>query len=148
MHRHGGQLGGVQYVRLSSRSPLLSKDNVKVLGKMKDECSSLTPQEFVGLRAKMYSIFLPYGKQKFRAKGVSHRYILKHLHHKHYIRTLKGTESTIATFSSVRSLKQQLSTLEVTKKCLSAFDYKRYILNDGIMTLAYEHYKITQMKST
>ena len=101
--------------------PLHSKTNAKVQGKMKDECSSLAPQEFVGLRAKMYSILLPNGKPKFTAKGVSRRYILKHLHHRDYLRTLKRTESTIATFSTIRSLKQQINTLEVTKKCLSAF---------------------------
>ena len=122
--------------------------NTKVLGKMKFECSSLAPQECVELRAKMYSILLPNGKPIFTAKGVSRRYILKHLHHKDYLRTLKGTESTIATFSTIRSLKQQINTLEVTKICLSAFDYKRYILNDGITTLAYGHYEIAQMKST
>ena len=76
------------------------------------------------------------------------RYILKHLHHGDYLRTMKGTESTIATFGTIRSLKQQINTLEVTKKCLSAFNDKRYILNDGIMTLAHGHYKIAQMKST
>ena len=54
--------------------PLHLRTNAKVLGKMKDECSSLAPQEFVGLRAKMYSILLPNGTQ-FTAKGVSRRYI-------------------------------------------------------------------------
>ena len=104
--------------------------------------------KFVGLRAKMYSIVLPNGKPKFTAKGVLRRYILKHLHHKDYLRTLKETESTIATFSALRSQKQQIKTIEVTKKCLSTFDDKLYILSDGITTLAYGHYKIAQIKST
>ena len=82
------------------------------------------------------------------SKDVSRRYILKHLHHKDYLHTLKETESTIATFSELRSQKQQRKTIELTKKCLSAFDDKRYILNDGITTLAYRHYKIAQIKST
>ena len=88
----------------------------------------------------------PNGKQKFTAKGVSWRYILKHLHHKDYLRSLKETESTIAIFSTLRSQKQQIKTIELTKKCLSAFDNKRYILNDGITALAYGHYKIAQIK--
>ena len=96
----------------------------------------------------MYNILLPNGKPKFTAKCVSRRYILKHLHHKDYLRALKGTESTIATFSTIRSLKQQINTLEVTTKFLSAFDDKHYILNFGMTTLAYGHYKIAQMKST
>ena len=85
--------------------PLHSRTNAKVLGKMKDECSSLVPQKFVGPRAKMYSILLPNGKRKYTAKGVSRRYILKHLHHKDYLRKLKETETTIATFSTLRSEK-------------------------------------------
>ena len=89
----------------------------------------------------MYSIILPNGKSKFTAKGVSQ------LHHKDYLRTLKGAESTIATFSTLRSQKQQIKAIELTKKCLSAFDYKRYIVNDGITTLAYGHYKIANIKS-
>ena len=133
---------------ISVDHPLHSKTNAKVRIKMKDECSSLAPQEFVGLRAKIYSFLLPNGKLKFTAKGVSRRYILKHLHQKDYHRTFKETESTIATFSTILSLKQQINTLEVTKKCRSAFDDKCYILNDGIATLAYGHYKISQMKST
>ena len=51
--------------------PLHSRTNAKVLGKMKDEWSSLAPQEFIGLRVKMYSILLPNGNPKFTAKGVS-----------------------------------------------------------------------------
>ena len=96
----------------------------------------------------MYSILLPNGKPKFTAKGVSRRYIFKHLHHKDYLRALKETESTVAIFSTLRSQKQQIKTIELIKKRLSAFDDKRYILNDGITTLAYEHYKIAQIKST
>ena len=127
--------------------PLHSRTNAKVLGKMKDECSSFAPQELVGLRAKMYSILIPNAKPKFTAKGISRRYILKHLHHKDYLRTLKETESTVATFSTLRSQKKQIKTIELTKKCLSAFDDKRYILNDGITTRAYGHYNIAQIKS-
>ena len=47
---------------------LHSKTNAKVFDKLKDECSSLAPQEFVGLRAKMYSILLPNGKQNILRK--------------------------------------------------------------------------------
>ena len=127
--------------------PLHSRINANVLGKMKDECLSLAPQEFLGLRANIYSIILPNGKPKFTAKGVSRRYILKHLHHKDYLRTLKETESTITTLSTLRSKKQQIKTIEITQKCLSAFDDKCYILNDGITIVAYGHYKIAQINS-
>ena len=91
---------------------------------------------------------LTNGKPKFAAKCVSHRYILKHIHHEDYLRTLKGSESIIATFSTLSFLEQKIKTHEVTKNCHSAFDNKRYIIDDGITTLAYGHYKIVQMKST
>ena len=57
------------------------------------------------------SSLLPNGKPKFTATGVSRRYILKHLHHKDYIRTLIETESTITTFITLRSQKQQIKTI-------------------------------------
>ena len=50
---------------------LHSKTSANALGKMYDECSSLVPHEFVGLRAKTYSILLPNSKSKFTAKSVS-----------------------------------------------------------------------------
>ena len=53
--------------------PLHSTMNANVLGKTKDECSSLATQVFVELRAKIYSVLLSNGKPKFTAKGVSHR---------------------------------------------------------------------------
>ena len=98
--------------------------------------------------SKNISIFLPYGKPKFTAKRVLRRHILKHLHHKDYLRTSKGTDLITATFITLLSQKQQIKTIEFTNKCLSAFDDKRYILNDGITTIAYGHYKIAQFKST
>ena len=59
--------------------PVYSKKNAKLLGKMKEECASQAPHEFVGLRSNMYSIRLPNNKAKFTAKRVSCKYILKHL---------------------------------------------------------------------
>jgi hypothetical protein len=49
--------------------PLHSDANKKVIGKMKDETKGVPIQEFVGLRAKMYSILCP-GDEKKTAKGV------------------------------------------------------------------------------
>ena len=145
VQRHGGKHWRVWHFDYPVDHPLHSR--TKLLCKTKDECSSLAPQEFVGLRDKIYSILLPNDKPKFTAKGVSHQYILKHLYHKDYLRTLKETETTIATFSTLRSEKQQIKTIELTKKFLSAFDDKRCIPNDGITTIAYGHYKIAQINS-
>lgn len=54
--------------------------NKKVLGKMKDETTSVPMTEFVGLRPKMYS--LTFGpNEKRTAKGVSKSVIRSKLRH-------------------------------------------------------------------
>jgi len=50
--------------------PLYSLQNHCVLGKFKSETGSLAPTEFVGLRAKMYSLHVPNKQTKIRAKGI------------------------------------------------------------------------------
>ena len=39
----------------------------------------------------------------------------------------------------IQSKKHKLGTYEIDKISLSCFDYKRYVLDDGIYTLAYFH---------
>ena len=39
----------------------------------------------------------------------------------------------------IQSKNHKLGTYEIDKICLSCFDRKRYVLNDGIYTLAYFH---------
>jgi len=54
--------------------PLYSKQNNRGLGKMKSETGSTPPAEFVGLRAKMYSLSCGIKSQK-KAKGIQKRYV-------------------------------------------------------------------------
>ena len=139
----------VRHVRLPSRPPPLLKTEYQ--GSRQDEGRMLAFGTARSCWTSSQNVQYPppsNGKPKCIAKGVSRRYILKHLRYKDYLRTLKETESTIATFSTLRSQKQQIKTIELTKKCLSTFDDKRYIVNDGLTTLAYRHYKIAQIKPT
>ena len=39
----------------------------------------------------------------------------------------------------IQSKKHRLGTYEIAKISLSVFDYKRYVLNDGVYTLSYFH---------
>jgi hypothetical protein len=48
-----------------------------------------------------------------------------------------GKFHTREVMKSIRSEKHQISTIEINKIGLCAFDDKRYILNDGFTTLAY-----------
>ena len=60
-----------------------SATNKKVIGKMKDELNAVSMREFVGLRAKMYS--LEYGQTSMKkAKGVKKYVIKNYMTHNDY----------------------------------------------------------------
>ena len=46
---------------------------------------------------------------------------------------------TTAQFLAFRSVNHKIQTQEINKICLSAFDDKRYLLKDGVHSLAYGH---------
>ena len=112
-----------------------------LLGKMKDECSGKPPVEFVGLRSKMYSLLEKDGA-KMTAKGVKKSFIKNLVRHKQYIHVLQTGKKTQATFLNFRSRCYKIETVEQSKTCLSAYDDKRYILRDGITTLANGHVRV------
>jgi len=120
--------------------PLYSPINCKVIGKFKDETDSIPPEEFVGLRAKMYSLKCNY--PKMTAKGIKKRYIERHVRHSAFVAVLRNKTTTTARFRTFKSTNHIINTVEINKICLSPFDAKRYILEDGISTLAYGHYQL------
>jgi len=117
---------------------LFSLKNKMVLSKMKDECSGKPPVEFVGLRSKMYSL-LERGGAKMTAKGVKRLFVKKHVRHEQYLHVLRTRTITYASFNNIRSVSHKVETVNQVKKCLSAYDDKRFILSDGITTLAHGH---------
>ena len=122
--------------------PLFSNQNKKVLGKMKDETAGIPIEEFVGLRPKMYSLMY-YGTEKKRAKGVKKHTVAK-LRHSQYRETLFRRCCRRDIMRMIRNDLHQLYTVEQNKLTLSPFDDKRYILPDGISSLAYGHADIPQ----
>ena len=126
--------------------PLHFRKNAKSLTKFKDECNSLQPHEFIGLRSKMYSLKLPNGRIRITAKGVSRSHILNNLKHKYNLHTLPTTKSSYATFRIITSQRHAVKTQEVNRLCLSAFDDKRYILSDGVFILEHGHFRIPELK--
>jgi hypothetical protein len=123
---------------------LFSKENAKVVGKMKDECGGQAPRQFVGLRSKMYSLQVRRDdrKPKLTAKGINRTFVKHHLRHELYLNTLVSKGVTRANFRRFQSKRHRVHTVSIDKICLSAFDNKRYILDDGVSTLAYGHYSI------
>ena len=116
--------------------------NCKVLGRFKDECGGRQPLEFVGLRAKMYSLLMPSGTQKATAKGIKQAYAKKHLLHKRYYECLMEHVKTKASYFDIRSSNHKLQTMLIEKDALNPFDDKRYLLDYGVDTLAYGHCRL------
>ena len=123
---------------------MYTKTNHRIIGKFKSETGSLAPLEFVGLRAKMYSLFVPQNPKecKIRAKGIKKSYVKKKVRHDQFLIVLETLKPTLSTFRSFQFTNHVLRPVEINKTCLIAFDDKRYILQDGIGTLAYGHYMI------
>ena len=117
---------------------LYSLSNKMVLGKMEDECSGKPPVEFVGLRSKMNSL-LEKDVAKMTAKGVKKSFVKNHVRHEQYLHVLQTRKKTQATFLNFRSRCHKIETVEQSKTCLSAYDDERFILRDGITTLAHGH---------
>lgn len=146
---------------------LKDNPNKKVLGKFKmEECGKIIT-EFVGLRAKMYSLKFadckekhickpeckencdekhvckPECKEKHTCKGIK-KSAASHITHTDYLRCLQGkTEQDAkqyAAFHTFRSTHHEISTIEVNKISLCSYDDKRYII-DGVCSLPYGHYK-------
>jgi len=122
--------------------PLYSLQNHRASGKFKSATGSLVPTEFVGFRAKMYSFHVPNSQTKIWVKGIKKSYIKKHVRHQHFLNVLQTKQIAKSHFRTFKSKNHTVQTIEITKTCLNAFDDKRYILADGIGTLAYGHFHI------
>ena len=108
--------------------------NKKIVGKMKDEFNEVKIDEFVGLKSKMYSLVTKNGLEVGKAKGIN----LK-LRHDLYKDVLFSRKVVRHKMKGILSEKHRVGTYEINKISLSRFDDKRYILKDGINSLAYGH---------
>ena len=127
--------------------------NKKAIGYFKDELNSLPLEEYVGLHSKCYSLKF-HGEvkdnivvhsspvEKATAAGVKKHVKENHLRHQHYLKTLTTQRKHFVHQNNIVSKKHSLYTVNQTKVGLSAQDTKRYILSDGIRTLAHGHWRI------
>ena len=116
--------------------------NKKVLGMFKDEAAGKIIKEFVGLRAKLYSFIMEDGKENKRCKGVKKQVVENSITHEDYKTCLRTGKEQLRKQNIIRSYEHEVYTEEVNKIALSSIDDKRYILDDGIHTLAWGHHKI------
>ncbi|KXZ46501.1 hypothetical protein GPECTOR_43g938 [Gonium pectorale] len=115
--------------------PLHSTENCAVSGRFKDETSGTPISEFVGLKPKMYA-FRTDTTEKRTAKGIKKSVEIGFAE---YRQALEGGTCTKVTQLAIRSFKHQLHTVQQTKVGLSPIDTKRYVMDDGVTTLAYGH---------
>ena len=97
--------------------------------------------EWVGLRAKMYSIMTDDGKEKKTGKGIKKSVLKKEIKHPDFKDCLMKKQEYEHTMVNFHSEQHQVFTIKQTKKSLSPFDDKRYILEDGYTTRAHGHYQ-------
>lgn len=147
----------------------------QVPGKFSDEKPTEIIKEVISLKPKMYSVlteklvckkkhvcvedcFLESDEcnrehkcskgcskgHKVTAKGITMT-AQKKISHEDYRVVLKNQSTTMTSSRTIRSFNHNLYSIAVSKRGLSSFDDKKFILNDGISTLSYGHYKISQV---
>lgn len=120
--------------------------NKKVLGKFKDELNGKILEEMIGLRSKCYALNTFENnktKEKIRKiKGIQKCVVKNEIKFDDFKRCLFENETVYKKQNLFRSKLHDVYTIEMKKKALNNFDDKRFILENGIDTLAWGHYKI------
>ena len=111
------------------------------MGKFKDEVHGHIIEEFVGLRSKMYSLNVMGGEPKKTSKGIKKK-VVAGIPHQSYRDCLLNKRIMYSKMNQIRSYNHTLYSTEQRKISLSPFDDKRYVLMNGMDTLAHGHYKI------
>ena len=121
--------------------------NRKRLGFMKDECNGKIMKEFIGLRSKMYSYKIDDQNDDIKkAKGVKYA-ALKMLSINDYRDCLLTNKKEILlNMYCFRSKLHVIYTQHIRKVGLSKLDDKRFILPNGIDTLAWGHFNLRNLE--
>ena len=136
--------------------------NKKVPGKFSDEKPTEIISEIIALKPKMYSVLTKklvckksidkkhpehsctkkcFNGHAVTAKGIT-KTAQKSISHEDYRDVLVLKKTTMSTARTIRSFNHRLYSIVIQKRGLSAYDDKKYILDDGINTLSYGHCRI------
>ena len=116
--------------------------NKKVLGFFKDEVAGRIIEEFVGLRAKLYSYKMFEDEESKKCKGIKKSVVKKSITHEDYKKCLFTGKEQLRKMNVIRSYIHEVYTEVVNKIALCLDDDKRYILEGQTDTLALWHYRI------
>ena len=111
--------------------------NKKVLGMFKDEAGGKVIDEFVGLRAKLYSYKMLEGEESKKCEGIKKSVVKKSIAHENYKKCLFTGKEQLRKIDVIRSHMHEIYTEEVNKVALCPIDDKRYILEDCVHTLGW-----------
>ena len=84
----------------------------------------------------MYSLVAIDNEENKKAKGVN-KNVVKNIRHREYIDVLFNKKMIKHKIKRIQSKLHKIGTYDVCKISLSCFDDKRYILDDGINSLAF-----------
>ena len=99
---------------------------------MKDDFGGVKVAKFIGLKSIMNSLISVNDMEVNKAKGIN-----KKLKHKEYVEYLFNKKIVRHNMKRIQGKSHKIGTYDVFKISLSCFDDKRYVLDDGINTLAY-----------
>ena len=117
----------------SKDSKFFNETNKKVIEQMRDEFGGVIVNGFVELKSKIYSIKKIDGKERKTGKRVS-----VPTEFAKFKEVLFNENIIRHKMKRIQSKKHKLGTkYEIDKISLSCFDYKRYLLDDGIYNLSY-----------
>ena len=116
----------------SAKSKYYNNQKKLVADKMKVETRSIAIEQFLGIKAKMYSFLVQNSEQK-KAKDVN-KNVVATTGHNEYKDVLLNNKCIRHSINRIQSKDHRKGTYEISKISLSCFDDKIHIQNNG-----YEH---------
>ena len=101
---------------------------------MKDEFKGRKISRFIVLKSNMYSLTSVDDDEVTKAKGVNRK-----IRHKEFVDVLFKKKVLRQNTKRIQSKLHKTGTYDVCKISLFCFDDKKYILDDGVNSLAYFH---------
>ena len=122
------------FSNFSKDSKFYDGQNKMVIGKMKVEHKGIPIKKFIGLKSKMHSMLSGDGEESNTEKGINTA-----IEFNEFKDTLFDKKVIRHKMKRIQGKKHKIGTYEINKTSLSCFDDKKFVLDDGIHTLAYIH---------
>ena len=137
----------IDFSNYAKDHPNFHEEKKLIPGYFKDEFGGEFLLEFVGLRAKMYSILPLVGDKKATAKGINRVTKDEVLSHQDYKDSLMLRQQMTNKMMRIQQTNHKLYTVEIEKKSLNPFNDKKYTIRDGdnFRSFSFGHYKIRNM---